>query len=394
MDIVVTAAAGADTAAVLDELLEPVAARAVAPDFLVLHPSGHHNVAKVQAAANRLSARSIHGATSSRGVMTGRGVRIGEGGIGLFALWDAEGDYGTGRASLTGEARAAARLATERALKAAGRQGEAPDLVWLTAVPGCEEEIVAGIEAVVGPNTPILGGSAADDTVSGAWAVFDATGVDGDAVVVSVLFPSSPIATAYQSGYTPTETAGTVTRAEGRVVYEIDGVPAGEVYSRWTGGVVAAPGSEPISILAESTFFPLGRAVGTVSDVPLHLLAHPAEMRPDGGIGLFAEVAEGEVLQLMSGSVDGLTGRAGRVAAQAVHRGNLEPSDVAGALVIYCGGCMMAVQDHLDRVADDVDAALGGAPWLGIFTFGEQGTVIDGQNRHGNLMISCAAFAR
>ncbi|MEL6264032.1 MAG: FIST N-terminal domain-containing protein [Pseudomonadota bacterium] len=435
MDISVTAAAGTDTGAVMHELLAPLAARGVAPDFVSVHLGSAHDAGTALAATARLAPRALHGATSSRGVMTGSGALFRDrdqgdgaangvangvangaasgasggaagGGIGVFAIWDAEGDYGTGRAALDGDARAAGRLATERALAAAGRQGEAPDLVWLSAVPGAEEAIVAGIEAVVGPNTPILGGSAADDNVSGDWKVMDATGSSGDGVVVSVLFPSGAVSTAYQSGYTPTGTAGTVTRAEGRVVHEIDGRPAGAVYAGWTGGAVAGPGEAATSILAESTFFPLGRAVATVSDVPFHLLAHPAEMRPDGGLGLFAEIAEGEVLQLMAGSVEGLTGRAGRVAAQAAQgaqgaqgapgarHGTSGAGALAGGLVIYCGGCMMAVQDHMDSVAADIDAALGGAPWLGIFTFGEQGSVIGGQNRHGNLMISCATFSR
>jgi len=36
--------------------------------------------------------------------------------------------------------------------------------------------------------------------------------------------------------------------------------------------------------------------------------------------------------------------------------------------------------------------ALGGRPFLGNFTFGEQGAFLDKQNRHGNLMISVVAL--
>ena len=53
---------------------------------------------------------------------------------------------------------------------------------------------------------------------------------------------------------------------------------------------------------------------------------------------------------------------------------------------------MLAVQEHMDKVAAGIDQALGGAPFLGVFTFGEQGPVLNYENRHGNLMISCVTF--
>ncbi|MEL7174413.1 MAG: FIST C-terminal domain-containing protein, partial [Pseudomonadota bacterium] len=95
-----------------------------------------------------------------------------------------------------------------------------------------------------------------------------------------------------------------------------------------------------------------------------------------------------------TGSADSLVSRAGRVASLSAKRGGLTTADIAGALVIFCGGCMLAVRDRMDEVAAEVDRALGGAPSLGIFTFGEQGAVLGESNRHGNLMISCVTFAR
>ena len=91
----------------------------------------------------------------------------------------------------------------------------------------------------------------------------------------------------------------------------------------------------------------------------------------------------------MTGGIESLTSRAGRVAAQAVEQ---TEGSVAGTLVIYCGGCMLAVQDHMDGVASGIDKALNGAPFLGVFTFGEQGPVLNCDNRNGNLMISCITF--
>jgi hypothetical protein len=64
---------------------------------------------------------------------------------------------------------------------------------------------------------------------------------------------------------------------------------------------------------------------------------------------------------------------------------------VVGALVVYCAGCMLTVGGRMSEVPEQLDAALN-APFLGVFTFGEQGRLGAAANRHGNLMISVVAF--
>jgi hypothetical protein len=55
---------------------------------------------------------------------------------------------------------------------------------------------------------------------------------------------------------------------------------------------------------------------------------------------------------------------------------------------------MLAVREDMDQVAAAIDSAIGQAPFLGIFTFGEQGCFIGNNNTHGNLMISVVVFSR
>lgn len=363
-----------------------------APDFVALHFSLGWSPADVHAAAcGVFSGATLHGGSSCKGVMTHQGIAMRDGrGMGAFAIWDKDGAYGTAMADLTQDPRAAAHDATEAALARAARQGEAPDLVWLTTAPGTEEQVLAGIKDVLGDEVMIVGGSSADNDVSGQWAQFTEGGVGGNSVVVSVLFPSRPVSCAYQSGYAPTQTSGTVTRVDGRRLAEIDGEPAAAVYARWTGHAVPEAADHDLSILAASTFFPLGRISGTLAEVPFHLLVHPATSHPDGAISLFADVRAGETLWLMNGSADSLVARAARTAESS--RDALATPDVRGALVIYCGGCMLAVQDRMEEVAQGVVSALGGAPFLGVFTFGEQGAPLGAETRHGNLMISCSSF--
>ncbi|MEM7295051.1 MAG: FIST N-terminal domain-containing protein [Pseudomonadota bacterium] len=357
-------------------------------DFVCVHLN-HTQVA--EGALSDISASALHGATSCLGAMTHDGPTSG---AAAFAIRDPQGAYGTAVENFEAGARSAAERATVRALEAAVRIGEQPDLIWVSATPGAEEDVISGIEAVVGAEIPIIGGSAADNSISGDWRVFDRTAMAAEGVVISVLFPSKPVSFAYQSGYSPTSKVGLVTKAEGRQILEIDGQPALDVYSAWTGAAVplVAKGAGSHAILSESTLWPLGRQIDRVGEVPFYLLAHPAVAHEGGAIDLFANVSEGEELTLMNGTKQSLVERAGRVAALARKTGRLDDQPISGALMIYCGGCMLSVQDRIGDVVDGINGALDGAPFLGAFTFGEQGKLLNAGNRHGNLMISCIIF--
>ena len=391
MKISTCATTGSDTTAALETVLAGLTVDN--PGYVVVHMAAGHDADIVRAAIHQRFGPEValHGGTSCLGVMTHTGAHITDGtGMGIAAFEDADGDFGVGLQDLGDNPRAAARKATMDALSSAGRDGEAPELVWLTAAPGFEEMVLAGVEDVVGRQVRIVGGSAADNTVAGDWYVFDGARTHANSVIVSVLFPSTSCQSTYQSGYAPAGKAGVVTRATGRRVYEIDNRPAREVYAEWTNHSVAAKTpKEAELILADSTFSPLGRKDAAVADVPFYLLAHPSTAHPDNSLELFADVDEGEELHLMTGGVASLTSRAGRVASQARDLAN---APLAGALVVYCGGCMLAVQDHMEQVAAGVNEALDGKPFLGVFTFGEQGPVLNSENRHGNLMISCVTF--
>lgn len=363
------------------------------PDFLTVHHGGGRAAKAVWGhLARAFGAAALHGGSSCLGVMTDQGAAVSGGdAIGAFGIWDPAGCYGTAMAPIGADPRSAAASALKAALSKAGRDGEAPDLVWLTAAPGCEEAVIEGLRDVLGGASPIIGGSAADNAVAGGWTVFDATGIGPDAVVVSVLFPSVPFGLGFESGYAPTAFRGVVTSAAGRSIFAIDGKPAAQVYAEWTGIGRLDGGAGHVAILGTAALCPLGRKLGEIEGMPIHLLAHPSVAHADGRLDLFAEVEPGEEVWLMRGSHDSLVQRAGRIAEGA--RYQIGESPPAGALMVYCGGCMLAVGDRMDEVARSVSLALSGAPFLGVFSFGEQGEMLDHVSRHGNLMISCIAFA-
>jgi hypothetical protein len=383
-----------DPVAALDEAYDSVLGPlGGAPSWAVVWATDEHDVTRVGARfRERAGSAPLHGATSCGGLLVGDGYRSGPPALGLFALRDPEGAYGTAAVPLGGDARAAARAAVAAALDAARRPGETPAIVWLTAAPGDEEAVLRGVQDVLGPHVPVAGGSAADRDIGGRWRVFTAAAAHGDGVAVSVLFPSTEVLFGFQSGYEPTAHRGRVTAAEGRVLRAIDGRPALTVYDEWLDGALADLRGRSGALLERSSFAPLGRVAGAIGAIPYYCLSHPAACTPDGAISLFTAIEPGEEVVCMTGTADRLVERAGRVAAGVLDGHGATAADVAGALVVYCAGCMLAVRPRMAEVAKGLHAALGGAPLLGGFTFGEQGRLVGGGNGHGNLMISVLLF--
>ncbi len=147
------------------------------------------------------------------------------------------------------------------------------------------------------------------------------------------------------------------------------------------------------SILVDTTMHPFGIDVGNIEGVTHYLLIHPEKILDDRALSTFACIEEGTRLYCMTGERTRLIERAGRVAAAATATLAGGSGSLAGGLVVYCAGCMLAVGEQMPEVSDAVSNSFGGLPFLGCFTYGEQGAVLE-KNAHGNLMISAIAFGR
>jgi hypothetical protein len=214
-----------------------------------------------------------------------------------------------------------------------------------------------------------------------------------DGLIVGVLLPASRIGYAFQSGYEPAGQSGMITAASGREILSIDGKPAAGVYNDWVGGRIDQQLREGGSIVAGTTLFPLATDSGWVDGVAHYLLMHPEMVTSTGSLRTFRNAETGTRLYAMKGDRERLVDRAGRVAGQAVRMLPASHAEVAGALVVYCGGCKMAIGEDIHKVSAAVATQVGDAPFIGCFTFGEQGRLLN-RNVHGNLMISAVVFSK
>ncbi len=310
----------------------------------------------------------------------------------LFVIHDSAGHYGIATCELTGEnLKQQIGKSVEQAALRAGRCGETPALVWCMQPPGQEEQIIDAIQHQLGPQVPIIGGSAADDDVNGQWCLFAEGRVTQNRLLLLLMYPTVAHSFFFSSGYHRLALSATVTAASGRLLQQLNNRPALEVYNEWrlAAGFRAL---DPSAVLNQTTLTPFGRAIAE-KPIPLTLLSHPIAVTADGSIELLSEVQVGDKLMLMQGSEQGLIRRAAYVVNTALE--GLEMQGItkpAAALIIYCAGCMLAVRSQYAEIQHSVQRALGDVPYLMAYTFGEQGCFADGSNRHGNLMISALLF--
>lgn len=308
----------------------------------------------------------------------------------------------------------AGRVAALRAQAQCARAhapAEAPDVVYCSITPGCEEHVLEGVKSVFGRDVRIFGGSAADDDISASWWLLASRphglGARPD-VVLTAMWPSVETSLTLTSLYKPSTKSALVVRASGRTVFELDEGegprPAREVFDEWTGGQFhdrfpSAEGSSQ-QVLAESTAFPLARRVVDGDGNAAFVLLHPERVLADGGLACFAEVATGDTLHLLGGhdpATTTLPGLVSSVADTTRHAVSVATEPIRGAALIYCAGMMLAVQDSIHQIHGHISAALpAGTPFVTGFTFGEQGPVgsstAANEALHGNLMYNLLLF--
>ena len=362
------------------------------PDFAILFSTVGYDSDKIlREVTGLLPGVQVYGGTSCLAVQTREGFHVGEkGSLALLAVATKNITFGVGGVSIDDfpSAREAGTAAIQAAIDAAGEK-DVPKLVLMTAAPGHEEELLAGIEEEISKDVPVLGGSSGDNDMTGKWKQFKNEHVYSNGISLTAIYTDLCIGWAFESGYLRSENRGTITRAEGRIIYEIDNKPAAEVYNDWTGGIVAEELETGGSVLSKTTFYPLAKIIK--KEEKEHTLSiHPLSINAtDHSLEVFANVEEGDEVMLMHGDWELILNRALTTPTKALESEALSKEDVSFGIYTYCAGTMLAVpEEERPKMPVLVKTAIGDAPFIGTFTFGEQGHIPSIGNVHGNLVNS------
>ena len=190
----------------------------------------------------------LHLSTSCQGMMTEERLSLDAEELALITYKDRNSAFGSAGSPLPDLAESAqltAQLLHTAELRAT-RAGELPTLVWLSATPGSEEQVIGAIRAYYKSPVLICGGSSADDQIEGAWWVGDQDQIYPQGIVLSLIYTSAQVVTQFSAGYQIADAKGVITEGEQRLLKTIDDLPAAEVYNEWCQGSLAPyfPGGE------------------------------------------------------------------------------------------------------------------------------------------------------
>lgn len=376
------------------------------PEWVLLFATPGYDVSAVVAEVrNTFPQAKLQGGTSSVHVITKDSLLLGENmnSLAIMAVNSPRIDFGVAGAEISDSlsAREVGKQVITEAINNAGKAiGQKPSIVYITPSYGNEEEILKGMEEIIGNTTPIMGGSAADNDVSGKWNEFNGDNVYRNGLSATVFFTDMKVGWNYDAGYFVTEHEGTVTKADGRIIYEIDNRPAAEVYNEWTGGLIknelAGQGSLACNVVKTTTYNPLARVIPG-ADKGVHDLAISVKdvILPDKALSTFANVYEGDKITMMHGNWELLLNRGQSTALKAMNSEGIKEGDGLFGIYTYCACTMLGVpEDELKKMPLIVNSVTGNLPYIGSFTFGEQGLLKGWGNEHGNLIGSMIIFSQ
>lgn len=219
----------------------------------------------------------------------------------------------------------------------------------------------------------------------------------GEGVSLVAVLPVVKMGASMLGPYQPTDTVVTATKAEGRKVLEIDGMPASDWVYAWLGDEVKDAYENGGLILPATAQKPIGILSPEGEYVPAHLAA----LNQDKSVDFFAPVSTGDTLTVMDSGEGPATGYASTLAAaydEAVSQGTTTTDDQKfepkAGLLFYCGGMSIAVGDQLAAglASSPFNQKMSSIPVLGATVFGEQTSMPKSGNKQRNLSMGMLLF--
>ncbi|HEY4452532.1 MAG TPA: FIST N-terminal domain-containing protein [Solirubrobacteraceae bacterium] len=225
-------------------------------------------------------------------------------------------------------------------------------------------EMTEGLAAEVGPGVAITGGLAGDgDRFGSTWVLVDGELREGWVTAVGLSGPHLEVGHGSRGGWDIFGPERRVTRAQGNVLFELDGAPALTLYKTYLG-------ERAEGLPATALLFPLAVRAPGADDrdgVVRTILAIDEEAQTMTFAG---DVPEGSLAQLMRANLDRLIDGAHEAAlATAGRSGTTTPTL---AIAVSCVGRRLVLGARTEEELEVVLSALGpGARLTGFYSYGE-----------------------
>lgn len=218
-----------------------------------------------------------------------------------------------------------------------------------------------GLNRVLPRSVTLSGGLASDGTDFVRTGVgCNGAPVEGQAVAVALVGESLVVGTGSAGGWIPFGPERRVTRAEGPVVFELDGEPALATYKRYLGDLAAElPGSALLFPLSMDSNTQDGSVVRTILGID----------EAAGSLRFAGEVLAGSRVRLMRSTNDQLLDGAAAAANDAVDA--MEGVTPSLLVCVSCIGRRAVLKSRVEEEIDEVLAVVPGAVVTGYYSNGE-----------------------
>lgn len=228
--------------------------------------------------------------------------------------------------------------------------------------------LLRGMRRVLGDAVPLAGGLAADGGAFQRTWVLGPDGVsDRQVVAVGLVGAALRFGSGSMGGWTPFGPQRQITRADGNILYEVNGERALDVYKRYLG-------DQARGLPASALLFPTAHQ-GLDGGAPVIRTILGID-EAEGSLTMAGEIETGGSLRFMQASVERLVNGAEDAAAAAQ---GLQGGGTSLALLVSCVGRKLVMGDRVDEELEAVATVLGPEAVLtGFYSNGEIGPSASG----------------
>jgi hypothetical protein len=343
-------------------------------DLVIIFPSAAYDLEVVHRAAMAAAAPAAVVGCTTCGAFT-QDTQVIFGCVAAFLPSD-EASFGVCHmerddADISGSTRAAVETARARA----GEVHEHSVLMLLCdGLTPDQREMARGAYEVTSALIPLVGGAAGDDLLWRKNSTFGEGKTLSNGFVAVWINSPREMAVAVDHGWRPFGKPMLVTRADGSIIYELDGQSALDVYLSERGAALKEDGRS----FGEKC---MERPIGLPNAQGRYDLRQIHEPGPGGGLVLTTGVPEQTIVQVMASDEDSLLEGASRVASQALGRMGDDPRV---ALVFSCCTRLPLLGARVDEEVSLISSTLGGIPAGGFYTCGEFARVTGSTGIHNS----------
>ncbi|MFB9052771.1 FIST signal transduction protein [Formosa undariae] len=222
-------------------------------------------------------------------------------------------------------------------------------------------QLTKGMNAGTENNVLITGGLCGDEArFEKTLAAYNENPKPGEIVAVGFYGETLEVTFSIHGGWTPFGPERTVTKSEGNVLYELDNLPALDLYKKYLGEKSKAlPGAAllyPLNVTTEDENQSIVRSILNINEA-------------ENAIVLAGDITQNAKVQLMMTNVDNIANASERAARQALELRKNKPEL---ALLVSCIGRKLILDQRVEEEIDEVVAVVGNDTTIsGFYSYGE-----------------------